>query len=323
MVRPPPAPELASSRVAAESSRPPPRDTIYAVEEIRRMHGGSQSHLMRCSDGNYYVVKFQNNPQHRRILVNEMLGTKLAALLGLPTTAVAIIEVSKELIRLTPCLRMEMQWTHIPCQPGLQFGSRYPGDPHILAVLDLLPDSKVLIADNLKDFLGMLVFDMWTCNTDGRQVIYGRHDLGAPYQAWMIDQGFCFNSGEWNFPDSARRSLHARNVVYRQARGIECFEPWLVKLESEIGLQVLWDIAKTIPPEWYKSDSGALRRLLEQLDARRCKVRELLFESRRASPNIFSNWTEQDRTQGESEHASENTPTHSRGDQLGACSRPY
>jgi len=51
---------------------------LYAIEQIRRMRGGAQSHLMRCSDKNYYVVKFQNNPQHRRILVNELLGTKLA-----------------------------------------------------------------------------------------------------------------------------------------------------------------------------------------------------------------------------------------------------
>jgi hypothetical protein len=34
--------------------------------------GGAQSHLMRCSDENYCAVKFQNNPQHRRVLVNGM-----------------------------------------------------------------------------------------------------------------------------------------------------------------------------------------------------------------------------------------------------------
>ena len=45
-----------------------------AVEEIRRMRGGAQAHLMRCADDNYYVVKFQNNPQGRRILANELLG---------------------------------------------------------------------------------------------------------------------------------------------------------------------------------------------------------------------------------------------------------
>ena len=68
---------------------------ISAVEQIRRMRGGAQSHLMRCSDGNYYVVKFQNNPQHKRVLVNEFLGTRLAAIMGLPTTPGVIVEVSQ------------------------------------------------------------------------------------------------------------------------------------------------------------------------------------------------------------------------------------
>jgi hypothetical protein len=77
---------------------------LRAMKQIRRMRGGAQSHLMRCSDGNYYVVKFQNNPQHRRILVNELLGTKLAARLGLPTTPVVIVKVSEDLIRMTPDL---------------------------------------------------------------------------------------------------------------------------------------------------------------------------------------------------------------------------
>jgi len=61
---------------------------LRALEQIRRMRGGAQSHLMRCSYGNYYVGKFQNHPQHPRILVNEMLGTKLASRLGLPTKPV-------------------------------------------------------------------------------------------------------------------------------------------------------------------------------------------------------------------------------------------
>jgi hypothetical protein len=39
---------------------------------------------MRCADSNYYVVKFQNNPQHTRVLVNDWLGTRLAEMIGLP-----------------------------------------------------------------------------------------------------------------------------------------------------------------------------------------------------------------------------------------------
>lgn len=100
---------------------------LHAVEQIRRMRGGAQSHLMRCSDDHYYVVKFQNNPQHRRVLVNELLGTRLALKLGLPTTPAAVVEVGEELIRLTPELAIELVRSRVPCQAGLQFGSRYPG----------------------------------------------------------------------------------------------------------------------------------------------------------------------------------------------------
>ena len=51
---------------------------VTAVQHVRRMRGGAQGHLMRCADGNFYVVKFRNNPQHLRVLANELLGTRLA-----------------------------------------------------------------------------------------------------------------------------------------------------------------------------------------------------------------------------------------------------
>jgi hypothetical protein len=115
------------------------------------------------------VVKFQNNPQHRRILVNEVLGTRLAARLGLPTTPVSVVDVPEELIRLTPDLVMEYPRERIPCQAGPQFGSRYPGDPKRVALHDFLPDQQLREVANLHDFAGMLVFDKWTCHTNGRR----------------------------------------------------------------------------------------------------------------------------------------------------------
>jgi hypothetical protein len=33
---------------------------LAAVQHIRPLRGGSQSHLMRASDGAFYVTKFQN-----------------------------------------------------------------------------------------------------------------------------------------------------------------------------------------------------------------------------------------------------------------------
>src|SRR6266481_5313813 len=225
----------------------------YALEQIRRMRGGAQSHLMRCTgeeSDEYYVVKFQNNPQHRRILVNELLGTRLAGRLGLPITPAEIIHVSEELIQLTPELCMEMPRARVPCQAGLQFGSRYPGDPRRLTLYDFLPDEQLRAVENLYQFAGMLVFDKWTCNTNGRQTLFFREELRHPqaqgndheggedrdgdYETVMIDQGFCFNAGEWNYPDAPLRGLYARNRVYEGVTGMESFAPWLERLEKSI-----------------------------------------------------------------------------------------
>jgi len=260
------------------------------------MRGGAQSHLMRCSDGHYYVVKFQNNPQHRRILVNEMLGTRLAARLGLPTVPVAVVEVSEELIRLTPELAMEMPRTRIPCQSGLQFGSRYPGDPRRLTLHDFLPDEQLREVQNLHDFAGMLIFDKWTCNTNGRQTLFFREtgDAGESgtgrYKTLMIDQGFCFNAGEWNFPDAPLRGLYARNRVYQGITGMESFGPWLERLEERINDRVLDELSREVPPAWYDDDYDALLRLLGQLHRRRTRVPELILDAKRTNRQPFPNW---------------------------------
>ncbi len=310
---------------------------LRALEQIRRMRGGAQSHLMRCSDGHYYVIKFQNNPQHGRILVNEMLGTRLAARLGLPTTPVAVVEVSEELIRLTPELCVELPRSRIPCQAGLQFGSRFPGDPRRLALHDFLPDEQLREVANLHDFAGMLVFDKWTCNTNGRQTLFylqeglrlqnferpaGETDArsswsrsgvtGSPpsalraefgevgggevvpvmprYETKMIDQGFCFNAGEWTFPDAPLRGLYTRNRVYQGVTGMESFAPWLTRLEKGLGEKVLDELGREIPPEWYADDYDALLRLLEQLHRRRARVPELILQSKQSSRQPFPNW---------------------------------
>jgi hypothetical protein len=283
---------------------------LRALEQIRRMRGGAQSQLMRCSDGHYYVVKFQNNPQHRRVLVNEMLGTRLAARLGLPTTPGAIIEVPEELIRLTPELTMEMPRSRVPCLHGLQFGSRYPGDPRRLALHDFLPDEQLREVENLHDFAGMLVFDKWTCNTNGRQTVFfnemretsdrsaavpgpavsGNEELPAHYRTLMIDQGFCFNAGEWNFPDAPLRGLYARNRVYAGVTGMESFGPWLERIEKRMTEGVLDEISREIPPAWYEDDFDALLRLIEQILRRRARVPELLLSAKNSNRQPFPNW---------------------------------
>ena len=194
--------------------------------------------------------------------------------------------------------------------PGLQFGSRYPGDPRRLTLLDFLPDEKLLEVDNLQDFAGMLVFDKWSCNTNGRQTVFfethsrpggltpgaaatltpGAEQPPMAYHTLMIDQGFCFNAGEWNFPDAPLRGLYARNRVYQGVFGMESFAPWLERLEKQISERVLAELAEEIPPAWYEDDYDALVRLLEQIHRRRERVPELLLSAKQSNRQPFSHW---------------------------------
>jgi len=98
---------------------------ILAVQHVRRMRGGSQAHLLRASNGAHYVTKFQNNPQHVRVLANEMLATNLGQWLGLPMPRVEVIDVSNWLIEHTDDLRVEVGRAAIPCSSGKQLASLY------------------------------------------------------------------------------------------------------------------------------------------------------------------------------------------------------
>ena len=58
------------------------------------MRGGAQAHLLEADDGNWYVVKFRNNPQHRRVLINELLSSVFLDYLKIAAPETAIIQLA-------------------------------------------------------------------------------------------------------------------------------------------------------------------------------------------------------------------------------------
>ena len=142
---------------------------------------------------------------------------------------------------------------------GLQFGSQFVGGLMPGLVVDYLPEAQMEEIRNEAEFCGMLCIDKWTGNCNGRQAVFERRPRERKYRATFIDQGFCFNAGEWNFPDSPLRGVYARNQVYKRVTGWESFEPWLSRVEG-MGPEVLWEIAEAVPPEWYGGTCRRLRR---------------------------------------------------------------
>jgi hypothetical protein len=264
---------------------------ISAVQHLRPLRGGAQSHLLKASDGACYVTKFQNNPQHIRVLANEMLATNLGRALGLPMPRVEVIEVSDWLIEHSEDLRISLGGAKIPCRSGKQLGSLYVGCESPGLSFDYLPGELLQTVVNIGDFPRVLVLDKWTCNSDGRQAIFWKALRRKRYSATFIDQGYCFNAGEWIFSDYPLRGVYANNCVYERVMGWEAFEPTLSRAE-EMDAHTIWRCATEIPEEWYEGDRDGLDRLVQALHHRRGAIRNLITEFRRSSRNPFPNWRE-------------------------------
>lgn len=269
--------------------------TVKASQHVRRMRGGSQSQLMRCSDGNLYVVKFTNNPQHLRVLANEMLASLLARHLGLPVAEGVIVEVDESFVRHAPEMTIQLQRTTVPCQSGLQFGSRYAVDPLQGKVFDYLPASFLRHVQNRKMFSEMLAFDKWTCNADTRQAAFWKGRSEKDYNAAFIDQGYCFNGGEWSLVDGVLRGVYAQNEVYAGVRDWESFEPSLSGIET-MSKDVVQCAARAIPPAWYGGEWGALQHLALLLHERRNELRGAINSFRFSAREPFPNWEGENNT---------------------------
>jgi hypothetical protein len=262
---------------------------VLAVQQIRRMRGGAQGQLMLGADGHIYVVKFQNNPQHRRVLANEFLASRLATAAGLTVPHVELVEVSPWLIENTPDLEIDLGRTRERCQPGLQFGSRFAGGTMPGQVLDYLPEEQLAEVKNLSEFAGILALDKWTANANGRQAVFVRRRRERRYTAVFIDFGYCFHAGEWRFEDSPLRGVYFRNSVYQEVKEWNSFEPWLTRMET-MAAETVWAAAGEVPPEWYGGDLAEMEALVEKLLARRSRIRELIEEFRHSNRNPFPLW---------------------------------
>jgi hypothetical protein len=119
--------------------------------------------------------------------------------------------------------------------------------------------------------------------------VFERRPREKKYRAVFVDQGYCFNAGDWTFPDSPLRGVFPRNQVYARVTGWSSFEPWLSRIEA-FEADRLWHVAEQVPPEWYGGDLSTIERLMEQVLTRRGRVRELIESFRDSNRDPFPNW---------------------------------
>ena len=275
---------------------------VDARRLIRKMRGGAQAHLLEASDGHFYVVKFLNNPQHRRILVNEWIASVFLNYLGISAPEGAMVRVSEDFLRENPDAHFQLGSRRAAIEPGWHFGSRFPGDPSRHAVYDFLPDSLLLGIENFYDFRAVLVFDKWMGNADSRQAIFFRarlkewlpgsaaHPLRQGFMAQMIDHGYVFEGPNWSFGDSPLQGLYFRPAVYREVRGLDEFQPWLDRVVN-FPEEVVDQAVRQIPAAWLEGQEEEFAGLLERLLARRKRVPEMIEAVRGVRENPFTSWS--------------------------------
>src|SRR5689334_13708167 len=97
---------------------------VRARNFVRKMRGGAQAHLLEGEDGGFYVVKFTNNPQHRRILINEWLACAFLRFLQIYVPETSLVELTPEFLARSPDVYLSIGSRREPVPPGIHFGSR-------------------------------------------------------------------------------------------------------------------------------------------------------------------------------------------------------
>lgn len=170
---------------------------IEAVEWMQPAEGGgSRSQVFRLEDGRYALVKFPENPQGQRVLINEFVACRVAELLRLPVNRAVLVDVDDRLL--------ERPKATGSCPAAFSGGVRcglirYQGAQPVNAAWDLL--RQTVNADELH---GVLILEQLVKRGDGRQLLvyqdrpHGRATEQSERRFAAYDYGFAFGgSPNW------------------------------------------------------------------------------------------------------------------------------
>jgi hypothetical protein len=273
-----------SVRVSARQNIPSITDVVHAVQFVRKMRGGSQPALIRCTDGKLYVVKFCNNPQGPNVLANEVLGNELLKVLNLPSPPWKTVFISRRFIEKNTGIFFETNSGYSAIESGLHFGSEFLGDEKTGQVYEWLPNAFCNRVVNSKDFLGISIFDVWTNHCDHRQSLYATGDGNAAFLAVFIDNGHLFGGPEWNRKSRQGESLGLDKRFHSNELSAEVAESWIARFETECSSS-LFKIIQLVPRFWY---SGDINQVAESLVRRLSMLRALFSEERTRKRMVFN-----------------------------------
>lgn len=266
-----------------------------AVRLLRKLRGGSQAHLVQADDDYFYAIKSPDNPQSKRVLVNEYLGARVFEHMGIAAAKITPLHVPQSFLDGNPDFGLQFHRERVSLRSGVFLASRYGVSPEKVAIYDMLPEPLLPKIANSSHFWGALVADQWLSNQDARQCVFfrdqtsdvnSRRGFRAGFRAVAIDHGFCLGGPSWQLRDSPLTGIYFQVAVYRTFSGAREIEPWFERLNT-ITQQHFTVWVEEMPSEWLRGDEWSLQILIERLIRRKGRVLELVEAAIEAHPKWF------------------------------------
>jgi hypothetical protein len=264
-----------------------PEIPLKAIDHIRRMGRGSESHLMLCENGALCVVKLRRKTGHSE-LMSAFVASRIAKSFGLPTPECVVVEICDSLLHGVP----ELAKVRELCSedwPNLHPGTYYVGSQD-RPLLDLLPDSYLRCLDNRNTFLHAFALDKWCSHLGPPRPVFYRSGSSSQYSAEFVGRGGCFGGPRSGFRDDPRNGIYCQKTVYSHVMGWDSLDPFLSNLILA-SPDDLYRATQDLPFGWSNEHSGDLNELVESLLQRRSRIRQLIAQTRDEVPDLFPNWT--------------------------------
>lgn len=233
---------------------------VRATDFIQATRGGSRAALVRCSDGNFYVIKSPNNAQDRDVLGSEYLYTRFGEMIGAQVQPQAAVEVGDDIIEAviaaanvrdesTSVVRLLTDIYRPSSDIGPYYGSLCPVNPVKDGVYDFVPPVFQDWIQHPERIGAILALDAWLAQMDSRQIIYWSKGKKVFWSA--IDHGYTsfISWAEWEW--KCRNDFISVHKVFEghEDAVFRSIESAAAKIAS-IRPSTIGSIFESCPSEW-------------------------------------------------------------------------
>lgn len=241
-------------------------------------NGSTKPYYIICENGDTYAVKFQQNPQGIKAIINEYICSELAKILFLPIPEPALINITKEFLDVFG--EKLSNFIGETIQPGLHFGTK-----KIKKVFTITSTKMIEEAVNLNVISELFIFDLFICNKDrdsnGGNLLFdkGKNEIVILDHTHVFDLGTIWSASQLNIRiGKPFEILNPDGFVYKKLipyiEGRNPFDTILDKLTRMTKEQV-WHIINNVPEEWLLNDEEK-ESLLSYLLDRKDRINETL-----------------------------------------------